>query len=131
MFESGAGKLLGGCRHWWDGRGLQLHLESQPFPSRLAWHLRARAPEGLLRLACGVALALEALLPALFLQPFRRWGVSAARFRTLLGGRGGVSRRWLNLCCPSERATSERATKRKPGLPHRLPSLPARLTGRP
>ncbi len=69
MVQSGAAKLLSGDETWRDGTALTHHHETQPLPTRCAWHLH-QLPRGIHRATTVTVLAIEIGVPFLLVLPW-------------------------------------------------------------
>jgi predicted DCC family thiol-disulfide oxidoreductase YuxK len=70
MFLSGAVKLLSGDPTWRGLSALQVHFQTQPIPTPLAWYAH-QLPAWFLQTSCFLVLAIELLIPWLVLGPRR------------------------------------------------------------
>ncbi|MBW3560892.1 MAG: lipase maturation factor family protein [Actinobacteria bacterium] len=69
MLQSGAAKLLSRDETWRDGTALTYHHETQPLPTRFAWHLH-QLPRGAHVATTWAVLAIELVVPLLLLSPW-------------------------------------------------------------
>jgi lipase maturation factor 1 len=70
MFMSGIAKLLSGDRTWRDLTAVAYHYETQPLPTRLAWHAH-QLPHGAHRATTLAVLVIEIGVPVLLFAPER------------------------------------------------------------
>lgn len=68
MFSSGVVKLRSGDRSWRDLTALTHHYETQPLPTRLAWHAH-QLPRPAQRFSAAVMYGVEIFLPFLIFAP--------------------------------------------------------------
>ena len=70
MFLSGAVKLLSGDPEWHNLTALNVHFQTQPIPTPVAWYVH-QLPASVLRASCFLVLFIELLIPWLALGPRR------------------------------------------------------------
>lgn len=80
MVQSGAAKLLSRDETWRDGTALTCHHQTQPLPTRFAWHLH-QLPRRAHRWTTWAVLAIEIAVPFLLVLP---WPWRAAPLALLL-----------------------------------------------
>ena len=76
MLESGMVKLLSGDPNWKNLTALNVHYETQPLPTPLAWYAH-QLPAWFQRFSVGTVFAVELVVPFLFLMP-RKLRISGA-----------------------------------------------------
>jgi predicted DCC family thiol-disulfide oxidoreductase YuxK len=79
MLLSGAVKLASDDPTWRDLAALDVHFETQPLPTVLAWYAH-QLPHGLLHAAVGATFAIELVLPFLIFLPRNLRLLAAAGF---------------------------------------------------
>jgi hypothetical protein len=82
MFWSGAVKVRSGDVAWRSLSALQYHYETQPLPTRLAWHAH-QLPAFVHKASAAIVLAIELAVPFLIFTPWR-YGAAIA-FLVLMG----------------------------------------------
>ena len=70
MLSSGIVKFSARCPLWWSLRSLDVHFESQPLPTSLAWYFH-HIPQNWLHLAVIIHFVIEIAVPFMFFTPFR------------------------------------------------------------
>ncbi|KAL0280572.1 UNVERIFIED_CONTAM: hypothetical protein PYX00_001831 [Menopon gallinae] len=83
MFASGVVKLQSGCPTWWGLTALEVHFESQPLPTPLAWYAH-HLPNWFLKLGVVYTHIVEQIVPFFFFFPIRYVRLTAFFCQVLL-----------------------------------------------
>ncbi|PCI36287.1 MAG: membrane protein, partial [Elusimicrobia bacterium] len=83
MLLSGAVKLLSNDKMWWDLTALTLHYETQPLPTRFAWHAH-QLPLWIQKTSVLLMFGIELILPFFAFGPRRIRLLSAAGILMLM-----------------------------------------------
>ncbi|KAF7496486.1 Lipase maturation factor 2 [Sarcoptes scabiei] len=83
MLSSGVVKFTARCPLWWSLRALDVHFESQPLPTSLAWWIH-RLPQNWLHFFVIVHFVMEIACPFIFFTPFKSFQILAFLSQILL-----------------------------------------------